>query len=95
MARRITVFAFGIIQGLIVLRLVLLLVGAREANGLVAFILNLSQIFVWPFEGILRTNAVHGGASTLEIAGIVALIGWTIVEGLVIASIGLFRREPA
>ena len=31
----------------------------------------------------------------VDVAAIVALIGWTLVEGLVIAGIGIFRREPA
>jgi hypothetical protein len=95
MSRRITVFAFGIVQGLIIVRIVLLALDARAANGLVAAILNLSQILVAPFDGILHTNALHSGGSALDVAAVVALIGWTLVEGLVFASISLFRREPA
>lgn len=95
MSRRITVFAFGIAQGLIIVRIVLLALDARAANGLVAAILNLSQVLVAPFDGILHTNALHSGGSSLDVAAVVALIGWTLVEGLVFASISLFRREPA
>jgi hypothetical protein len=94
-ARRIALFAFGIVQGLIALRIVLLVLDAREANGLVAGILNVSQVFVAPFDGILHTNALHAGGSILDIAAVVALVGWTIVELLVVAAIGIFRREPA
>jgi YGGT family len=94
-ARRIIVFLFGIAQGLIVLRIVLLLLNAREANGIVSFILNASQVFVGPFEGILNTNALHANGSVLDIAAIVALIGWTIVEFLAVAAVGIFRREAA
>jgi hypothetical protein len=95
MARRIAVFAFGLVQGVIVLRIVLLLMNARETNGLVSGILNLSQVFVAPFDGILHTNALTAGGSILDMAAIVALIGWTIVELLVVAAVGIFRREPA
>jgi YGGT family len=95
MSRRITIFAFGIVQGLIIIRIVLLALDARAANGLVSAILNLSQVLVAPFDGILHTNALHSGGSALDVAAVVALVGWTILEGLVFASISLFRREPA
>ena len=92
-ARRVVVFIFGIIQALIVVRIVLLLVDANQANTLVRFIYDASGFFVGPFEGILNTNAVRAGASIFDIAALVALIGWTILEVLIIALIGIARRE--
>jgi hypothetical protein len=92
--RRVVVFIFGIIQALIVIRIVLLLADANQANGLVRFIYDTSAFFVGPFEGILNTNAVQAGASIFDIAALVALIGWTILEILLIALIGIARREP-
>jgi len=92
--RRVVVLIFGIIQGLIAIRIVLLLIDANQANGLVQFIYNLSAFFVGPFEGVLKTNAVASGASVLDIAALVALVGWTILEVLIIAGIGIMRREP-
>ena len=94
-ARRIIVLVFGIIQLLIGARIVLLLLDARPANDLVAAILNASQVFVAPFEGILRTDSLNAGASTLDVAAIVALVGWTILELVLIWIVQLFRREPA
>jgi hypothetical protein len=94
-AGRVVVFLFGIIQALIILRMVLLLLDAREGNDLVAFILNASQIFVGPFEGILQTNALTAGGSIFDVAALLALIGWTILEALILAAVGVFRREPA
>jgi hypothetical protein len=93
-ARRTVVFLFAIIQSLIVVRIVLLLADANQANQLVRFIYDSSALFVGPFEGILRTNAVRAGASVLDIAAIVAMVGWTILEVLIIAGIGIARREP-
>lgn len=94
-AGRVVMFLFGIIQVLIVLRIVLLLLDAREGNDLVAFILNTSQLFVGPFEGMLNTNALHSGGSILDIAAVLALIGWTVLEALILAAVGVFRREPS
>lgn len=92
--RRVVVLIFGIIQGLIAIRIVLLLIDANQANGLVSFIYNLSAFFVGPFEGVLNTDAVRAGASVFDIAALVALVGWTILEFLIIAGIGIARREP-
>jgi hypothetical protein len=94
-AGRIVVLLFGLIQVVILLRIVLLLLNAREGNDLVSFILNTSQIFVGPFEGILRTDALRSGGSIFDVAAVVALVGWSILEALILAAVGVFRREPA
>jgi len=95
MTRRIIVLGFGLIQLLIGARIVLLLLDAREANGLVSVILTVSQWFVAPFEGILRTDSLNSAGSRLDIAAIVALVGWTVLELIVLWAVGIFRREPA
>jgi hypothetical protein len=95
MSRRIIILLFGLIQVVIGARIVLLLLDANEANGLVSGILNISQLFVAPFEGILRTDALHAAGSVLDITAIVAFVGWTVVELIVIWAVGIFRREPA
>jgi YGGT family len=93
LARRVVVLVFGLIQAVIVLRIVLLLMDARTGNDLVAGILNISQVFVAPFEGILNSNALKTGGSVLDLAAVLAIIGWTILEFLVFAVINLFRHE--
>ena len=95
MTRRIIVLIFGLIQIVIAARFVLLLLDAREANGLVSAILNISQVFVAPFEGILRTDNLHSAGSILDVAAVVAFIGWTIIEVIALWVAGIFRREPA
>lgn len=93
--RRIVVLVFGLVQIVIGARFVLLLLDAREANGLVSGILDLSQLFVAPFEGILRTESLRSAESVFDISAIVALVGWTGLELIVIWGVGVFRREPA
>jgi hypothetical protein len=95
MTRRVVVLLFGLVQVVIALRFVMLLLDAREANGLVSGILNVSQLFVAPFEGILRRDALTASGSILDITAIVALVGWTIIELIVLWITGVFRREPA
>jgi hypothetical protein len=93
--RRIVVLVFGLVQIVIGLRIVLLLLDAREGNVLVSIINNIGGVLIAPFEGILRTNALTSGGSILDVAAIVALVGWSIVELIVLWSLGIFRHEPA
>lgn len=95
MIRRVIVFVFGLIQLVIGLRIVLLLLDARTGNAVVSGILDVSKVFVGPFEGILNTNALTSGGSMLDVAAVVAFVGWTILELIVIWAVGIFRREPA
>ena len=88
---RLVVFIFSVIELLIVARIVLLLVAARESIAIVQFIYNVTDIFVAPFRGILGINEVQSGASALDVGAIVALIGWIIIELIVIALIRVFR----
>ena len=89
--RRLIVFIFGLLQLLIVLRIVLLLFAARGSNDIVAAIYNISDIFVAPFRGILGRNEIQSGATELDVAAIVALIGWTVIELVVLALLRVFR----
>jgi len=94
LARRIIVVVFGIIQALLVLRVVLLLLDANRSNDVVKFIYDLSLIFVAPFQGMLNSDALKSGGSVLDIAAILAIVGWTVLEFLLLALVGVFRREP-
>ena len=95
MVRRIVVLVFGLIQIVIGLRILLLLLDAREANGLVSAILNISQVFVAPFEGILRTDSLHAAGSIFDVTAVVACVGWTVLGLIIIWAAGIFRRQPA
>ena len=79
---------------LILLRIVLLLVGANDDNGLVATIYDVSGLFVAPFEGVLGRDSVRNAGAVLDIAAVVALIAWTLLEALILAAISIVRREP-
>jgi uncharacterized protein YggT (Ycf19 family) len=89
---RLIIFLFALIQGLLILRIVLLLVAARQGNDLVALIYDLSDIFVAPFRGILGRDQIPAGSTDLDVAAIAALIGWTIVELIILGFLRVFRR---
>lgn len=92
LASRVVILVFGLIQLLIGMRILLLALDAREGNTLVAAILDLSQPFVAPFEGMLNTNALAAGGSVLDVAAVLALVGWTVLELVVLAVLRLGRR---
>lgn len=94
-ARRIIVLVFGLIQIAIGLRIVLLLLNAREGNLLVSVINNLGGALTEPFRGILSLSAVSAGGSVLDVAAVVALVGWTIIEMIIVWGLAIFRREPS
>jgi uncharacterized protein YggT (Ycf19 family) len=96
MAARVVTFAFGVLQALLILRIILLLLVANPGNDIVSFVLNITQPFVEPFLGMFSLNRVTADqGSVLDVAAIVALIGWTLVEMLVLAAIRIFSRRPA
>lgn len=92
LAARTVIAIFGIIQALILIRILLLVLDAQRSNALVSGILNASQLFVAPFEGMFRTNALQAGGSILDIAAITALIAATIVELVILAIVRIPRR---
>ena len=95
-AARIVTFVFGILQVLLVLRIILLLLVANQGNDIVSFVLGVTNPFVEPFRGMFQLDRVTADqGSTLDVAAIVALIGWTLIEALVLAGIRIFSRRPA
>ncbi len=95
-AQRIVTFLFGILQVMLILRIVLLLLVANRGNDVVQFVLNVTQPFVDPFIGMFSLNRVTADqGSVLDIAAIVALIAWTLVEALILAAIRIFSRRTA
>ena len=91
---RFVKFLFGVLQVALILRIILLLLVANPGNDVVQLILNITDPFVEPFRGMFQLDRVTADqGSMLDIAAIVALIGWTLVELLVLALIRVFDRE--
>jgi uncharacterized protein YggT (Ycf19 family) len=91
MIERLIIWIFGIIQLLIVLRIVLLLFAARDANPIVSFVYSITDLLVAPFRGIFGINEVAAGAAALDVAALVALVGWTILELVILGLVRIFR----
>jgi uncharacterized protein YggT (Ycf19 family) len=60
----------------------------------VQLILNVTNPFVEPFRGMFQLDRVKADqGSVLDIAAIVALIGWSLVEMLILALVRVFDRR--
>lgn len=95
-AARIVMFIFGILQAALILRLILLLLVANTGNDIVSLILGITDPFVEPFRGMFAIDRVTADqGSKFDIAALVALVGWTLVEALILAAIRIFQRRPA
>ena len=97
MIRRAVMLIFGILQALLVLRILLLLLGANLGNDIVSLIVGITDPFVEPFRSMFSFTRAQAGQQILDIAAIVALIGWTLLEILIVAilSLGARRGEDA
>ena len=95
-AARVIGFFFGILQALLILRIVLLLLVANPGNDIVALILTATDPFVEPFRGMFALDRVRSDVgSVFDLAALVALIGWTLIEALALAALRIFARRPA
>jgi uncharacterized protein YggT (Ycf19 family) len=90
---RFVMFLFGVLQVALILRIILLLLVANQGNDVVQLILNVTDPFVEPFRGMFKLDRVTAGRQVLDIAAIVALIGWSLVEMLILALVRVFDRR--
>lgn len=84
--RRVVGLLFGILIGLIAIRIILLALGANEGNALVDGIYAISEPFVAPFRGVFSMDEVRPtGRSVLDIAALVAIVGWSLIALVIMA----------
>lgn len=91
---RLVTLVFAILQVALLLRLVLLLLGADQGNGIVHAILASTDPFVEPFRGMFRLDRLSAEpGSILDVAALTALVGWTLVEALALAVLRIGDRR--
>ena len=93
--QRLAALIFGIIQVLIILRIVLLLLIANRDNSIVSAVIAVTDVLVEPFRGMFNIDHIAASGSVFDVAAVVALVGWTLIEALVLAviRIGAGRGE--
>jgi uncharacterized protein YggT (Ycf19 family) len=92
-ARRVVSLLFGILFVLLIVRIVLLLLVANPGNEIVDFVYSVTEPFVAPFRGIFQFDQVVSGDATLDIAALVALVGWLLIYLLIMAILRIGDRS--
>jgi uncharacterized protein YggT (Ycf19 family) len=91
---KVVTLLFGILQALLILRIILLLLIADHDNTVVAFILNVTQPFIEPFQGMFGIDRIKADqGSVFDVAAVVALVAWTLIEMLILAVLRIFDRR--
>jgi uncharacterized protein YggT (Ycf19 family) len=88
-ATELTYLVFGVIEGLLLIRLVLKLLGANPLAGFSKFIYGLTDVFMAPFRNLLPTIGSSSSGAVLETSVVIAiivyaLIGWALARLIVI-----------
>jgi uncharacterized membrane protein len=83
-AQRVVWYIVGVIIVLLVLRVVMLMLGANQSAGFVSFIYSFTEVFAAPFAGIFGTPS-YNGQFFLDSASLVAivvygLVGWGLAK---------------
>ncbi|MGH2384900.1 MAG: YggT family protein [Candidatus Limnocylindria bacterium] len=91
--RRILSLLFGILAVLLGLRILLLLLVANQGNTIVDFVFSVTEPFVVPFRGVFAINEVRAGEAALDVAALVALVGWLLIYLLLMAILRLGDRD--
>jgi hypothetical protein len=84
--------AFGALEALIALRIVLKMMGANPASPFAQLIYGFTDIFLWPFFGLTRTPAT--GGMVLEIPSFIAMVVYALVAWVVAKVIWLILYRP-
>ena len=84
---------FGGLEALIGIRVILLLIGANPANGFTAFVYQLTQLFLWPFQNLIANPTFQN--MTLEVTSIIAMIVYALLGWIIVRMIWVvFYRSP-
>ncbi len=86
-------FFFGILEGLIGIRVLLRLIDANPANPFAMLVYNFTALFLAPFNGLVPSPAVDG--MVLEVSSIIAIIVYALVAWALIRLVWLLFYRPA
>jgi hypothetical protein len=74
----VTYFVLGVLEVILLLRLLFRLLGANEGNAFIRFLYDLSHIFVVGFNGIFNDQAL-GTHSVFELSTVIAMIVYALL----------------
>ena len=88
-------FIFGVLEFLLLFRLIFKLLGANPTSGFVSLIYSITQLFVLPFNGIFPLSTTEGAVTTaiLEPSTLVAVVVYAILAWGIIQLVAILSRR--
>ena len=68
---------FGVLEALIALRIGLKLIGANPASPVASFLYGFTDLFLWPFSGLVGTP--EAGGLVLELTTVIAMVVYALI----------------
>lgn len=95
MLKQLVTFAIGLVEVLLVFRIILKVLGANPGSAFVAFVYSLSAIFEYPFRGIFPSGVQQGlvVTSVLEPSSIVAALVYAVAAVVIVSLIDILSRS--
>lgn len=83
---------FGILEALIALRIGLMLIGANPGSPIVALIYGFTNLFLFPFTGLINSPAA--GNMVLELSSLFAMLIYGLIAWVVERTVWLIFYRP-
>jgi hypothetical protein len=80
-ATQLVWLGFGLLEGLLALRIFFKLIGVNAASPIAALLYGFTSIFLWPFAGLIGTPAA--GDMVLEVTTIIAMIIYALLAWVI------------
>ena len=92
-AAQITYLVLGVVEALIITRVILKLLAANPEAGFVRFIYNVSAPLVAPFQGIFPTPVTQN--SVLELSALVAIAVYAVIAWALVRLIAIVGQRQS
>lgn len=89
---RLTYFASIFVEGLVILRIILMIIKANLENSFAGWVMNMSSIFVTPFDGIV-SSTLQVNKIEVELTSFVALLFYIIAAFVLSELLKSFSKE--
>jgi len=84
---------FGILIGMMLLRVLLRLIGANPESGFASLIYGVTDIFLWPFLGITATPSL--GAFAFDLPALIGVLVYLLIAWVVVRLVWLMFYHPS
>ncbi len=89
-------FILGVVEVLLIFRFILRITGANPVSGFVRFIYSITQLLIWPFEGIFHRAVTQGVETTavFEPSTLVAMVVYGVLAWGIIHLVSILAGKP-